>query len=257
MGRRSTTTVDGTAVARTEPQERTTMTQAAVAALRDLIVLGEIPPGAPLRLEELSNRLKMSFSPIREAIRQLEMTGFVTHAPYKGATVTRLSFEEMEAIYETRLAIESVVVRRAATHFDEENEARLQRILAELDQAYRTRDRLRVVRGNTAFHVALASASGSTWLERLVQQVEDAWERYSAAVILIERPEETFVEEARGHRAILEACQAGDANAAEGALREHLATWRDIFMRISVPGLLLKLDDGASFMARHRASSAR
>lgn len=235
--------------------ERITLTQAAVGILRDMIVLGEIPPGEPLRLEELANKLEMSASPIREAIRQLEMIGFVTHAPYRGATVTRLSYEEMSAVYETRIALESLIVRRVAERLDSSAEERLVSILAELDDAYAVENRIRVVRGNTAFHVALAASSGSPWLERLIKQVHDVWERYSAALIPAGQAEQTFVAEARGHREILHACQAGDADTAEEALRGHLDVSRAIFERISAPRLL-HLDDRVRATANSRRVSS-
>jgi DNA-binding GntR family transcriptional regulator len=179
--------------------------------------------------------LGMSVSPIREALRQLEMIGFVTHAPYRGASVTRLSLGEMEAVYESRVALETVVVRREVKRFDAASETVLTRVLGELDDAYSAKDRITVVRANTAFHVALATASGSAWLERVVTQIHDVWERYSAAVIPVGRPETTFTIEARGHREILEALRARDGSAIEKALRSHLTSSREIFTTIAMP----------------------
>jgi DNA-binding GntR family transcriptional regulator len=223
-----------------KPRERprTTMTRSAVAILRDKIVLGEIPPGQPLRLEEVAHDLQMSVSPIREAIRQLEMIGLVSHTPFRGATVTRLSLDEMSAVYETRLAVESLVVRRVAERFDTEIEERLMGILRELDAAYEAQDRLRVVRGNTRFHEALAASCGSPWLERLVRQVHDVWERYSAALIPADHASRTHVVEAQGHREIVAACAAHDSSAAVGALQRHVAASRAIFERVSAHTVL-------------------
>ncbi len=211
----------------------------ALAILRDMIVLGELAPGEPLRLEELARTLRMSMSPIREALRQLEMIGLVTHSPYRGATVTRLSLEEMNAVYETRIALESIVVRRVAERVDSMIKAELTQLLVDLDVAYEARDRLAVVRGNTAFHVALAAHCGSPWLERLVKQVHDVWERYSAALIPADHATETYAVESRGHRELLAACAARDPEAAEAALRRHLDASRRIFQRLSAPTALL------------------
>ena len=224
-----------TAVPGDESADRRTLTSVASARLRELIVFGDLRPGEPLRLEELSARLGMSVSPIREALRQLEMIGFVTHVPYRGACVTRLSLDEMDAVFESRIALETVVGRRAVERFDAATETVLLRILGELDAAYAAEDRLTVVRANTAFHVALATASGSAWLERLVTQVHDVWERYSAAVIPVGRPKTTFTIEARGHREILKALRARDAGAIEEALRRHLTSSREIFTTVAMP----------------------
>lgn len=246
-------------VAGLKPREsqRTTMTRSAVAILRDKIVLGDIPPGEPLRLEEVARALKMSVSPIREAIRQLEMIGLVSHSPFRGATVTRLSLDEMSAVYETRVAVESLVVRRVAERFDTEIEDRLVGILDELDAAYEAQDRLRVVRGNTRFHEVLAASCGSPWLERLVRQVHDVWERYSAALLPPDQASETNVVEAQGHREIVAACAARDSLAAVEALRRHLAASREIFERVSAHGVLAVGAGGARPFSDHGEAGVR
>ena len=61
------------------------MAEAALERLREAIILGELTPGAPLRLEDLARSLGMSISPIREAVRQLEALGLAEHTPHPGA----------------------------------------------------------------------------------------------------------------------------------------------------------------------------
>src|SRR5207249_12229156 len=70
------------------------MAEAALERLREAIIMGELTPGAPLRLEDLARRLGMSISPIREAVRQLEALGLAEHLPHHGAKVMRLDVEE-------------------------------------------------------------------------------------------------------------------------------------------------------------------
>src|SRR5579859_234752 len=212
---------------------RETLSQAAAAAIRDMIVIGELPLSAPLRLDMLAERLSMSISPVREALPQLVMLGLVEHVAYRGATVTRLSLDEVEAIHEARCALESVVVRRVAERFTDEVGRELERLLQELEGAYEAGDRLRVVRGNTAFHRALAEFSGSALHQRLTAQIYNAWERYRAVLITGEHPNQTFAEEAAGHRQIVDACRRGDPEAAEEALRRHLYISHTILDRVS------------------------
>ena len=57
------------------------MAEAALERLREAIILGELTPGTPLRLEDLARSLGMSISPIREAVRQLEALGLAEHVP--------------------------------------------------------------------------------------------------------------------------------------------------------------------------------
>lgn len=213
-----------------DTSRRGTMASSATEALRELIVMGDIPPGTPLRLEEIAERLGMSISPVREAVRQLEALGLAEHAPYKGARVTRIDPGEMRDVYEARLALESIAVRRTALGWSDDAETLLGSALDELDAAYQRGTRAEIIRGNTAFHLALAQASGSRWIPRLLRPMLETSERFSAFVIGEDQDGVYEVEE-RGHGAIVAACRARDPEEGERMLREHLDTFTDIFVR--------------------------
>lgn len=220
-------TLSGLRAAR--PRGRATMAGEAVAVLREAIIIGELPPGAPLRLEELAESLGMSISPVREAIRHLETVGLAEHVAYRGARVTELTAADMSDVYEVRTALEVQAVRRAAERFTDDDLARAEAVLQELDHAYGRQDNRGIVNGNTAFHTLLAAASGSRWLQRLLQPTFETTERYGAAVLRIGRPEETKEIESTGHAAILAACAAHDPGEAESAVREHLRVFGATF----------------------------
>ncbi|RDI73208.1 Transcriptional regulator [Gaiella occulta] len=206
------------------------MASSAADALRDLIVMGEIAPGTPLRLEVLAERLGMSISPIREAVRQLEALGLAEHVPYKGARVTQIDPGEMRDVYEARLALELIAVRRAAIGWNEDAETLLCAALDDLSSAYQLGERVEIIRGNTAFHLAIAQASGSRWIPRLLRPMLETSERFSAFVIADDQAGVYDIEE-QGHTAIVSACRAGDAEMAERMLREHIDAFADIFVR--------------------------
>ena len=108
---------------------RSTMAADALTAIRDAIIFGDIPPGAPLRLEHVADSLGMSASPVREAIRQLENLGLAESIPYRGSRVTSLDLDEMRDIYDLRLAVETVSGRWAAERLTTEHESRLEDVL--------------------------------------------------------------------------------------------------------------------------------
>src|SRR5438067_11683915 len=110
-----------------------TMAEAALDELRESIVLGELVPGTPLRLEDLARSLGMSISPIREAVRQLEALGLAEHVPHHGAKVVALEIEELRELFSIRLALETMAVRRAAELFGADDERAARSHLAELD----------------------------------------------------------------------------------------------------------------------------
>jgi len=213
-----------------EATHRGTMAASATETLRELIVIGEIPPGTPLRLEEIADRLGMSISPVREAVRQLAALGLAEHTPYRGARVTPIDAAEMRDVYEARLALESTGVRRTALGWNQEAARLLESALERLSGAYRRGQRAEIIRGNTSFHLALAEASGSSWIPRLLRPMLETTERFSAFVIADDQDDVYAVEE-RGHSAIVSACRAGDPDEAERMLREHIAAFTDIFVR--------------------------
>jgi DNA-binding GntR family transcriptional regulator len=206
------------------------MAQDAARELRELIVLGTIPPGETLPLEDVARMLGMSISPVREAIRQLEMMGLVEHVPYRGARVTPLEPSDMHDVYEARSALEALAVRRAALRFGDENEHLLLAALASIERGYEDDDHGTIVAANTTFHTELAAASGSWWLRRLIAPTLESTERFSAALLGVARSAHAQPIEEAGHRAILDALREHDQDASEAALRSHLRGFEELFL---------------------------
>jgi DNA-binding GntR family transcriptional regulator len=203
------------------------MAEAALERLREAIILGELTPGTPLRLEDLARSLGMSISPIREAVRQLEALGLAEHVPHHGAKVMGLDVEELRELFSIRLALETMAVRRAAELFEEPDEARARTALEEFDSARHGGDVRAAVRSHTSFHFALYEAARSAWLLRLIRPAWDSCERYrpvlfGATGALQDRHEELDVE-------LVEACVAHDPERAGAALRAHLELATDFY----------------------------
>lgn len=197
-----------------------TMAEFALEELREAIILGEIEPGTPLRLDELARSLGMSISPIREAVRQLEALGLAVHVPHQGAKVVALDVEELRDLFSVRLVVESHAVRLAAAEFTDEDAARAR---AHLDDAVAARDEedtRRALRAHADFHFALYEAARSPWLVRLIRPAWDSSERFRPVLF-------SHGELQDRHRALdeelLAACVAHDIERAAAAFRDHLA----------------------------------
>jgi DNA-binding GntR family transcriptional regulator len=199
---------------------RRTLAETAAAELHQLILSGELPSGTPLRLVELANRLDMSQMPVREGLRRLEALGLVDIIPHKGAWVRELSLDDLRDTHETRLALESLAVRAAAEHFGQQDEETAVAALAEHMRLSLADDSIGARQAHADFHFALYRAGGSQWLARAIEPVWQNSERYRfgsrQTAIQIER-------NLQEHQAILDACVARDPDAAEQALRNHLA----------------------------------
>jgi len=202
------------------------MAEAALERLREAIILGELTPGTPLRLEDLAGQLGMSISPIREAVRQLEALGLAEHVPHHGAKVMALDIEELREIFSVRLALEAMAVRRAAELFGEGDADAARRHLDTYDDARRRGDTRAAVRAHGDFHFALYDAARSPWLVRLIRPAWDSCERYRPVLLakgaLQDRHEELDIE-------LLDACVAHDSERACKALHDHLELATDVF----------------------------
>src|SRR5438045_6045895 len=124
------------------------MAEAALERLREAIIMGELTPGTPLRLEDLARSLGMSISPIREAVRELEGLGLAEHVPHHGAKVMRLDVEELRELFSVRLALEGMAVRRAAELFERGDGEAARAHLSEYDDARRRDDIRAAVRAH-------------------------------------------------------------------------------------------------------------
>src|SRR5262249_33038178 len=195
--------------------------------LREAIILGELTPGTPLRLEELARSLGTSISPIREAVRQLEALGLAEHVPHHGAKVVALEIEELRELFSIRLALETMAVRRAAELFDARDEGAARRHLAHLDAAPPARDARAAVRAHTAFHFALYEAARSGWLLRLIRPAWDSCERYRP--VLLGHHGSPQDRHAELDEEMLKACAAHDPDRVAAALHAHLELASDIY----------------------------
>jgi DNA-binding GntR family transcriptional regulator len=195
-----------------------TLAEKAFETMHKAIITGRLRPGARLPIEELADVLDMSPMPIREAVRRLDAAGLVENIPHRGARVTELSVNDLAEVYEARLALEMLAIRRAAQRFDAPHEGPARARLEALERM--TDDNSAAASAaHDAFHFALYDAAGSVWLLRLIRPVWETSERYCLEVPQVRQ----LAKRRREHRAILEACIAHDPDAAALALHDHLA----------------------------------
>jgi DNA-binding GntR family transcriptional regulator len=200
------------------------MAEAAFTELRDSILSGELSPGAPLRLEDLAERLGMSISPVREAVRRLESLGLAVHVPHRGARVSELALDDLRDTYEVRLVLEPLAVSKAALRFSERDAETARRHLAEYGMARERGELLPARTAHTAFHFTLYAAAGSGWLLRLIRPAWENCERYRA----ISLRSSSVREVEREHERILDACVRHDPERAAAELKHHLAATANV-----------------------------
>lgn len=196
-----------------------TASEVAARLILDAIVDGRFPPGAPLRLQDLSSQLGMSMMPVREAIRKLAAMDIVEMVPRRGARVREKSVEDLQDTYFSRMVLETAAIREAASNLTAEDDQRASAALAEQEQAQARGDLVAARDAHERFHFALYEASGRSWLVRSILPGWRNSERYRVATMTLQQ---TAADRAREHREMLEAVRAGDAGRAVAALSAHL-----------------------------------
>jgi DNA-binding GntR family transcriptional regulator len=147
--------------------ERASMTEQVLRELRDAIIEGRIPQGAPLREVSLAATLGTGRSAVREAIRQLVQEGLVDYEPHRGAMVRVMSVDDRLDVYVAREAIESGAARRILAGPAPDLTA-LRSALDELGRTARDHDRITdaVIDADMGFHQELVRLAGSPRLTR-------------------------------------------------------------------------------------------
>ncbi|MEU4776525.1 GntR family transcriptional regulator [Micromonospora sp. NPDC023633] len=210
---------DGRAGAGGTDGQHRTLADSATAVLHEAILTGRLPAGTPLRLNEMADLLGMSMSPVRESIRRLAALGLVEVVQHKGAWVMPLTVEDAVDTHETRIAMETALIERAATRFTAQDARRAEAALDEHIAASARGDATAARRAHTEFHFTIYRAAGSRWLLRGLEPVWENSERYRFATVTRTGQNE---ERVREHRAILDACVAGDVAAAVAAVQVHI-----------------------------------
>ena len=185
-------------------------------SLREDILRGSIPPGQPLRQEELADRFGVSRLPVRDALLRLEAQGLVEVFPNRGAFVVSLSADEVREIYELRSLLEGDAIERAVPRMTADD---WRRIEAAHETSVRSADSVEWADGDWLFHRALYLPAGRprqlAMIDTLRGTVARYWSAYNA---LPTRTAEWLAD----HQAILEACRARSAVAARRRLGDHL-----------------------------------
>lgn len=192
-----------------------TKAEAVYHVLRDHIVAGTIAPGVVLDQESLARDLGVSTTPVREALRRLEMEEFVELSAHRDARVVPLSRRELDEIFAVRLVLEPNAAQTAAKHASDEQIETLRR-LTRLEPS----DPLEVSAHNRTVHRLIYVASGNSVLTRILDQMYDRAGRYR--LILLEKSSSHAEKATIAHREIAGAFAARDPERLGQLVYEHL-----------------------------------
>lgn len=187
--------------------------------LENDILNGKYKPGESLNETKVADELKVSRTPVREAIRQLELEGLLVYIPNKGAIVKGLSSEDVQDIYDIRMKIEGLAAKRAASNITPDQLKELKEVV-EFEEFYTNKgDTNQILKLDSKFHEIIFHASGSRLLNRTLTSFHHYIQRARSLSLKDGQRAKKALNE---HMAIMKAIEAGDKEKAEKLMSKHI-----------------------------------
>ena len=196
--------------------------------LRQAILTGELKPGERLMEIHLANKLGVSRTPIREAIRKLELEGLVVMIPRKGAEVAKITVRDLKDALEVRMAIDSLSVKLACERLDEDDKTEIKQACVAFREAVKSGNVQAIVEGDERFHNTIYRASKNQKLITIAMNLREQVYRYRFEYVKDFSYHENLIRE---HDQITEAILKGDVETAQKIMKEHIYNQEQIVIR--------------------------
>ncbi len=197
-------------------------------SLRRAILEGTLEPGERLMEIHLADELGVSRTPVREAIRKLELEGLVVTYPRRGAVVAEITKKDLEDVLEVRAALEILAMRKAAHQMSDEQIRSLKKAEQEFLVYLRQNDLTKSARADALFHEIITEATGNERLIGLLNNLRGQMYRYRLENIKDQNTHATLIEH---HTRIRKAMENHDEELAESTIREHIAVQKESIMK--------------------------
>jgi DNA-binding GntR family transcriptional regulator len=205
-------------------------------SMREAILSGVLEPGERLMEIQLAEEMGVSRTPVREAIRKLELENFVVMIPRKGAYVAGVSHKDVADVFEIRSALEGLAAGLAAERVTDEE-------LEQMEQALFFRssegelDLEQIVKSDTDFHALVYKASRNERLIQILANLREQIQRFRSTSLAVPGRNKDAIEE---HRMIVEALRNHNVEEAQSLAMSHIVTAENIMFET----LRMKNDHG-------------
>lgn len=187
--------------------------------LRQAILKGELHPGERLMEIKLAERLGVSRTPIREAIRKLELEGLVVMIPRKGAAVANITEKDTKDVLEVRRTLEMFAVEVACDRITPLQFVQLEKAAKEFEDSKGSMDLIRIAETDMKFHEIIYEATQNERLVQMLNNLRENMYRYRIEYLKDANYYDSLVRE---HQEILDAVKTGDKARARVCMRDHI-----------------------------------
>ena len=197
------------------------LAERAYLAIRDQLVMLDIQPGEPLDDDELAKSLNVGRTPVREALKRLEVDRLVVSFPRRGTFATGMDIADLAHISEIRVQLEPLAARRAAERAAATTRSELGKLASRIEALdIGGLDRTEVMRWDLSVHRAIYRAANNPHLEDVLIRYDNLATRIHC--VFLERLSTADMDVVAEHVALLRAIAAGNADRAEDLAREHV-----------------------------------
>lgn len=186
--------------------------------LLDAILKGHLEPGDRVVESRIAQQIGVSQGPVREALRDLELLGFIESEPFRGSRVRKLSSDDLVEIYPIRAALEGVAAREATPRIDAASLETLDECLQAMRKAASEDDPPAHIEADVRFHRTIVELSRN----RMLLQMWQSTNLSSSTMITVALAHRSLLELADRHLPIIEALKSGDPGNAEKVMRAHI-----------------------------------
>lgn len=191
--------------------------------LRQAILKGELKPGERLMEIALAERLGVSRTPIREAMRKLELEGLVVMIPRRGAQVANITEKDLNDVLEVRIALENVAIEKACKRMTEEEMGRLWLAAKEFEHIIGEDNLVKLAEADVAFHEIIYQASDNKRLMQVLNNMREQIYRYRVEYLKDADTRNVLVEE---HEELTKAIKERDTARAQEISFRHIENQR-------------------------------
>ncbi|MCD2492008.1 GntR family transcriptional regulator [Lacrimispora sp. NSJ-141] len=187
--------------------------------LRRAILRGELTPGQRLMEIQLAERMGVSRTPVREAIRKLELEGLVVMVPRKGAEVAHISGKNLRDVLEVRRALEELAGELACERMTEEGFRLLEQANHKFAAVISSDDITVIAQADEEFHSLIYQATDNERLVQMVNHLREQMYRYRIEHIKDRSQRKILVQE---HQDIMRALSGRDVDLTRRTIRNHI-----------------------------------
>lgn len=196
--------------------------------LRQAILTGEMKPGERLMEIHLANKLGVSRTPIREAIRKLELEGLVIMIPRRGAEVAQITWKNLKDVLEVRRALDVLAIELACERMSKEELAALYQACEKFKEATQTQNVRIIAEADVALHDIIVASTRNDRLIQLVNNLAEQMYRYRFEYIKDVSQHDRLVQE---HNDMYESILRKDKESAAEAVRNHIDNQEEAIIR--------------------------